>query len=281
MRPAATERRTLARAISDLTAGNAVPGLRAVARAGRRRRGRGRRRHAPAQPSARRSSATPESVREVVGRRLAHLRPATATCSSWPPPPAPSSSSTSCARAADAALLAALDEAVRSGMIEELPSRGWPTASRTSSSAARSTTGSRRCAAPSCTCVSARRWSARRAVGPPPRRPRAPLHRRRAVRRRRARRSSTTCSPPARRAAALAFDEAAERLRVALELGIDGPAERGGAAGRAGHGQAPRRPGGRRARGVRARRRRSPARSVTRSCSRAPRSATRTRAGAR
>ena len=42
----------------------------------------------------------------------------------------------------------------------------------------------------------------------------------------RARRSPTTCSRPGRRARGLAFDEAAARLRTALELGIDDPAER-------------------------------------------------------
>ena len=45
----------LAQAIGELTDGNAVPRLRAVARAGRDRRRRGRRRHDPAHPAARRA----------------------------------------------------------------------------------------------------------------------------------------------------------------------------------------------------------------------------------
>ena len=175
-----------------------------------------------------------------------------------------------------------LDEAVRSGMIEELPvARGSPTGSRTSSCAGRSTTGSPGCGARSCTCASARRSSAprgaraarsptSRTTSPPPRRSAAPSA------------ASTTTSRAARAAtAALAFDEAAARLRTALELGIEEPARARGGAARARHRQPPRRQGARRAGGVRGRRRRSPASWATRSCSRGPRSATRTPAGAR
>ena len=70
---------------------------------------------------------TPESVREVVepaARRA--WRPGPPTCSSWRPRPAAEFELDVVRRAAGVAepeLLAALDEAVRSGMIEELPSR--------------------------------------------------------------------------------------------------------------------------------------------------------------
>ena len=40
--------------------------------------------------------------------------------------------------------------------------------------------------------------------------------------------SGTTCWPPRAAIAALAFDEAADRLAVALELGLSDPAERAG-----------------------------------------------------
>ena len=65
----------------------------------------------------------------------------------------------------------------------------------------------------------------RRALRSRARRPRAPLRRRRAVRRDRAR-GRVQRARGARGGAALAFDEAAARLRTALELGIDGPDER-------------------------------------------------------
>ena len=104
--------------------------------------------------------ASPESVREVVSQRLARLTPATqdllelaATAGSEFEldivGARPGSGSTE--------LHAALDEAVRSGMLEELPSHGSRTASRTSSCGERCTTGCRACVAPSCTCASALR----------------------------------------------------------------------------------------------------------------------------
>ena len=82
----------------------------------------------------------PDSVREVAGRRLARVEPETrallelaATAGAefdldvlhGPEEPPP---------------VAALDEAVRSGLVEELPSGGSPTGSRTSCSGARCTT---------------------------------------------------------------------------------------------------------------------------------------------
>ena len=64
-------------------------------------------------------------------------------------------------------------------------------------------------------------------AGPPERgRPRPSLRGRGAVRGGRSAPSSTTCSPRGRRAPGLDFDAAAERLGVALELWVDGPAER-------------------------------------------------------
>ena len=72
-----------------------------------------------------------------------------------------SSSSTSSARAAglgEPELLAALDEAVRSGMLEELPSHGARVPLHARARAARAVRPAlRACAAPSCTCASARR----------------------------------------------------------------------------------------------------------------------------
>ena len=188
--------------------GQPLPGLRAVARAGRDRRSRADGAIRLTRPLA--ELGTPESVREVVSQRLARLRagddrPARAgghgrrgvRARGRAPrrgPPSPSCSP-------------ALDEAVRSGMIEELPpAAGLPLHARAGPPGAlRRLT---RCGARSCTCASARRSSADGALGPRARRPRAPLRRRGAVRRRRARRRVQR----ARRAgggAALAFDEAA------------------------------------------------------------------------
>jgi DNA-binding CsgD family transcriptional regulator/tetratricopeptide (TPR) repeat protein len=70
---------------------------------------------------------TPESVREVVGGRRAHLRPETNDLLELA-----ATAGTEfeldvlrlAARTSEAALLAAVDEAVRSGMLEELPARG-------------------------------------------------------------------------------------------------------------------------------------------------------------
>ena len=79
-------------------------------------------------------------------------------------------------------------------------------------------------------------------------------------------------------AAALAYDEADERLSVALSLGVEDPARARAAADRARHDPQPRRPGGRRAAGLR---RGRDARARRRSCWPRPRSATRRPAGAR
>ena len=69
---------------------------------------------------------TPESVREVVGQRLARLRPATSDLLELAATAGAEFDLETLGLAAevpDAELLSALDEAVRSGMIEELPSR--------------------------------------------------------------------------------------------------------------------------------------------------------------
>ena len=67
---------------------------------------------------------TPESVREVVGRRLARLRPATSDLLELAATIGPEFELETLRAAASASEfdLAALDEAVRSGIIEELPS---------------------------------------------------------------------------------------------------------------------------------------------------------------
>ena len=69
---------------------------------------------------------TPESVREVVGQRLARLRPATSDLLELAATAGAEFDLETLGLAAavpEAELLSALDEAVRSGMIEELPSR--------------------------------------------------------------------------------------------------------------------------------------------------------------
>ena len=68
--------------------------------------------------------ATPESVREVVGRRLARLRPATADLLELAATAGDEFDLAVLRPVTDTELLPALDEAVSSGMIEELPSRG-------------------------------------------------------------------------------------------------------------------------------------------------------------
>ena len=68
--------------------------------------------------------APPESVREVVARRLARLRPATADLLELAATAGSEFELDVLRPVADADLLPALDEAVSSGMIEELPSRG-------------------------------------------------------------------------------------------------------------------------------------------------------------
>ncbi len=68
--------------------------------------------------------APPESVREVVARRLARLRPATADLLELAATAGSEFDLEVLRQVADADLLPALEEAVSSGMIEELPSRG-------------------------------------------------------------------------------------------------------------------------------------------------------------
>ena len=68
--------------------------------------------------------APPESVREVVARRLARLRPATADLLELAATAGSEFELEVLRQVADADLLPALEEAVSSGMIEELPSRG-------------------------------------------------------------------------------------------------------------------------------------------------------------
>jgi DNA-binding CsgD family transcriptional regulator/tetratricopeptide (TPR) repeat protein len=68
--------------------------------------------------------AAPESVREVVARRVARLRPATADLLELAATAGAEFELDVLRPLADAELLPALEEAVSSGMIEELPSRG-------------------------------------------------------------------------------------------------------------------------------------------------------------
>ena len=144
--------------------------------------------------------ASPESVREVAGQRLARLAPATTELLELAAVAGAGFELDLLRRAAglgEAELLAALDEAVASGMIEELPAPGSPAASRTSWCGGRSTTGSRGDGARSCTCGSARRWRspARNRGATSPTSPiTSPRRRRWAMR---GERSSTTCAPPA------------------------------------------------------------------------------------
>jgi DNA-binding NarL/FixJ family response regulator len=118
--------REVAQAISDLTAGNAflVCQLwRALLDAGI---------VAPADGGLRLTRpvtglGTPESVREVAGRRLAHLRRTTSDLLELAATAGPEFDLDVLRRAAgtdEPALRDAVDEAVRSGMIEELPTRG-------------------------------------------------------------------------------------------------------------------------------------------------------------
>ena len=124
-------------------------------------------------------------------------------------------------------LLAALDEAVA-----QRDDRGAPVAPARLPLHARARApralrpADRGCGGRSCTCASARRSRRAGSARPRARRPRAPLRGRRAVRRRRARRRVQRARARGPRRAALAFDEAAARLRTALELGIEDPAER-------------------------------------------------------
>ena len=174
-----------------------VPRLRAVARAGRDRRRRGRRRRDPAHPPARASSARPESVREVVSQRLSRLAPRTTellelAATAGPEfeldidPPGRR------ARRARAARRPRRGGPQRHDRGASLAARS-PTASPTSSCAGRSTTGSRGVRRAELHLRVGEALEARRAaLGPRARRPRAPLRRRRAVRRRPSAASSTT-----------------------------------------------------------------------------------------
>ena len=212
----------LARAIGELTDGNAflVCELwRALVETGV---GRGRRRRDPADPAADASSAPRRASARSSASGSRAWRRATIDLLELAATAGAEFELDVVRRAAGLAepeLLAALDEAVRSGMIEELPSRaaGLPLHAR--ARAPRALRPAHRRAAGRAPPARRRGARARRgALGPRARRPRAPLRRRRAARRRRARRSSTTCRAARAATAALAFDEAAARLRTALEL---------------------------------------------------------------
>ena len=227
---------------------------------------------------------TPESVREVVSQRLSRLAPATTDLLELAATAGAEFELDVVRRAAgldEPELLAALDEAVRSGMIEELPSRRarLPVHARARAAGALRP-ALRACGGPSCTCASARR--SRRADGRSGRALADLAHHFAAAAplRRSARAASSTTSRAARAAtAALAFDEAAARLRTALELGIESPAERAEVFLELGTREPPRRQGARRARGVQGGGGHRPRAGRRASCSRAPRSATRRRAG--
>ena len=130
---------------------------------------------------------------------------------------------------------AALDEAVRSGMIEEVPSRGL--AYRFTHELVRRALYDRLTAVRRAELhlrVGEALAEGRGALGPGARRPRPPLRRGGAARRRRARRSSTTCAPRAPRPrrspstrrrrgcaprSSCGIEDPAERAEVFLELG--------------------------------------------------------------
>ena len=181
----------LARAISDLTEGNAVPRLRALARA---RRDRAWSRSPTARSGSPARSAelgTPESVREVVSQRLARLAPGTtellelaATAGSGvrarrrPPRRRP--------RRARAARRARRGGPQRHDRGAPLPPAGLPLHPRARAAGAlRPAHGAAAGGAPPARRRGAR--ERRRAFRPRARRPRAPLRRRGAVRRRRTR----------------------------------------------------------------------------------------------
>ena len=167
-------------------------------------------------------------------------------------------------------------------MIEELPSRtaGLPLHARARAPGALRPADRRapRGAAP------ARRRGARerrRALRPRARRPRAPLRRRGAARRRRGAASSTTSSPRGRRPPRSRSTRRRRGCAPRSSCGSTSPRRARGGAARARHRRATA-PARRSTRWRRSgRRRRSPASWATPSCSRARRSATRTRAGAR
>ena len=270
--PAATSApscRSSPRAIGDLTGGNAflVCELwRALIETGASRSSAAR----PADPPADASSARPESVREVVSQRLSRLAPRTTDLLELAATAGPEFELDVVRRAAGArgapSCSRALDEAVRSGMIEELPSRRL--AYRFTHELVRRAlydrlTGVRR--AELHLRVGEALEARRRTLGRRARRPRAPLRRRGAARRRAARRRLQR----ARRAGG----DRGARLR----RGGGAPADRARAADR--RARAERARGAARARappataparrstrcdGVRGRRRTSPASSATR-----------------
>ena len=124
-----------------------VPGLRAVARAGRDRRGGGRRRARSGSPRPPAELGTPESVREVVSQRLSRLAPGTTDLLELAATAGPEFELDVVRRAAGLAEPELLARARRGRAQRD--DRGaarrarWPTASRTSSCGGRSTTGCR------------------------------------------------------------------------------------------------------------------------------------------
>ena len=138
----------LAQAIGDADRGQRLPRDRALAHAARDRRAgaRGRRRARLTRPLT--ELGSPESVREVVSQRLSRLaradrRAARARGRRRAPEFELEHRSRRAVRADEGRRsLEALDEGVRSGMIEEVSALGWRTASPTSSCAGRCTTGS-------------------------------------------------------------------------------------------------------------------------------------------
>jgi DNA-binding CsgD family transcriptional regulator/tetratricopeptide (TPR) repeat protein len=174
---------------------------------------------------------TPESVREVVSRRLARLRPATSDLLELAATAGTEfelDTLRAAARAGEFELLAALDEAVRSGMIAELPSRRL--AYRFTHELVRralydALTAVRRAE------LHLRVGEALESAGGRSGRGPADLahHFTAAAPFAGAARGVAYNLLAARAAAAaMAFDEAAERLGVALELGVSDPAERAG-----------------------------------------------------
>ena len=196
---------------------------------------------------------SPESVREVVSQRLSRLSPATTDLLELAAT-AGSEFELDIVRAAagldEPALLAALDEAVRSGMLEELPARGL--AYRFTHELVRRALYDR--------LSGMRRAELHLRVGealegPAGRSGRALAdlaHHFAAAAPFGGTERGVEYNVLAARAAsaALAFDEAATRLRTALELGIDEPAGTRRGLPRARRREPPRRQGGRRARGV-------------------------------
>jgi DNA-binding CsgD family transcriptional regulator len=174
---------------------------------------------------------TPESVREVSRRRLTRLRPSTSDLLELAATAGGEFELDVLRQAGgldEPDLLAALDEAVRSGMIEELPSRRLAyrfTHEMFRRSLYDGLTGVRRAE------LHLRVGEALERVGRRSGRDLADLaHHFAAAAPFGGAERGVEYNVLAARAAAegLAFDEAAERLRVALELGIDDPAERAG-----------------------------------------------------